>query len=246
MLGGAILVIGFIFKKGNKLADNSLEKILITLFTAYISIVALTPVVNGTFGGLAHIRFNYYAFCIGLSFFVVLYYLFSRKSGTWLRVTDYLTILLLGIAIVGMVRIEAGNNTLKGLKNFANYYPEQVEKIDILAKEHHLKYGVGTYWQAKFTTMFSKEDVRIYTVLKQFKPWKHVTNQNWYLKSGKGRHGEPEFNFILLNDLELEGPFYDTLCMNCDTLALDDILILKTPAFGFDQSFSPFLINENP
>lgn len=244
-IAGGLLVLGFLLNKNNRLVKNTLEKILITSFTSYIFFVAFTPVANGTFMGLAHLRFNYYAFCIGISLFIVIIYLFSRQSDRRIRIADWITLFFLGFAIFGIIKIESGHSTVKGLHDFASYYPENVEKIDQAVREHGLKFGVAHYWQAKHTTMFSKEDVRIYTVVSNISPWFHVTNKNWYFRDGRGKYGDPAFNFILLDDLKPDGAFYDSISKVSDTIYLDGFIILHTPEFAFQENpRKPYIVNE--
>ncbi|SHI47108.1 hypothetical protein SAMN05444280_102189 [Tangfeifania diversioriginum] len=244
IIAGTGLSLKAIFCSKAKIGNLFLEKVLLVFMTGYIVIVALTPVVHGTFLGQGHLRYNFSSFYIAMSFFFVILFLLERKKPKISAFVSILTLALVVAATFSAIRNEKNNDTIKGLISLSNYYPEEVKLIDEVAKEHDLQYGVGNYWYAKKTTMFSKEDVRIYTALEDLRAWLHVTNENWYFTNRKGKYGNPRFNFVLLNNLNPEGEFFDKLHEKSDTVQNGNIEILITPEFGYKNWKNLYLLNE--
>jgi hypothetical protein len=146
------------------------------------------------------------------------------------------------LLIISIANRETRKSSIIGLSEIFNYYPETVSIIDSIAKEHKLKYGVGNYWYAKHTTMFSKEDLRIYTVNDYLSPWFHVTNKNWYFKNGKGKYGNPKFNFILLDNLNLKNPYFELFSDRADSIKHGEYIISIVPEFAYDNHNKPYLL----
>jgi hypothetical protein len=242
LIGGVFLSVKYVFFSKNTLAKNTIEKVLILSFTTQIVFVAITPILNGTFLGLAHLRYNFYSFYIAITLLMVILYLLTRNHHKIKSVINIVSIVIVLLLILSIVKNENKNNTIRGLDNTFSYYPEKVAVLDSIASEHNLKYGVGNYWDAKYITMFSKNNVRIYCVYKNLCPWYHVTNKHWYFKDGKGKYGNPEFRFILLSDLDLKESYLAIFEGNIDTIAVKDISIAIVPEFGFTKSRKLFLI----
>ena len=243
LLSGIFLSIYVVFGKGRKYYPF-LEKVLIIFLTGYIFIVALTPIINGTFWGLGHLRYNYSSFYVAVSFIPVMLFVIERKIPKIANPVNVITLALVVAAIFSAIRNEKHNDTIEGLKNLSNYYPEEVKRIDEIAKDHNIQYGVGNYWYAKKTTMFSKENVRMYTALEDLRAWLHVTNENWYFTNRKGKYGNPRFNFVLLNNLKPEGEFFNRLQEKSDTVINGNIEILITPEFGYKNWKNLYLLDE--
>ena len=241
---GLFLSFNSVFGKKKYLTKDTIERIMIVTFTSYIVVVMFTPIVNGLFYGTAHLRYNVSSLAVGVSFLVVIILLLTRNKAMWRNTVDILTGILIVLAIISIIRFESKANTVKGLKDLFSLYPEDVALIDSVASAHNLKYGVAHYWDAKRTTMFSKEDLRIYTVYGNIKPWFHVTNQNWYRHSDKGRYADPVFNFIVVNELEPRGEYFEKLTADADTLINTNILILKVPEFIFNQNNEPQILEK--
>lgn len=241
ILAGTIVSLNAIFGKG-KYYKSVTEKILVVLFTGYIIIVALTPIVHGTFLGHGHLRYNFSSFYVAMSFFFVLLFLLERRKPAIAPFVNILALFLGFAAIFSAVRNEINNDTIEGLKSLSNYYPEDVQRIDELAEKHNLQYGIGNYWYAKKTTMFSKENVRVYTALEDLRAWLHVTNENWYFTDRKGKYGNPRFNFIILNNLNPKGEFFGNLQEKSDTVVNENIEILITPEFGYKNWKNLYLL----
>jgi len=205
------------------------------LFSVVFSVIVLfTPVINGTYYSPAILRYNIYFIYLGIFNYAYIFFYFSKNKIFRLVFNPVILIVSVYLMVYTISYIK-NHNIKKGMADFLNYYPEIVRCVDEMAEKHNLRYGVAHYWNAKLITMFSRKDVRVYTVHHDMAIWYHVTNQNWYYKNGKGRYGEPEFNFVITNDLDtlairnvLDKPEKDLRC--------GDIKILKFREYQFDRN----------
>jgi hypothetical protein len=124
---------------------------------------------------------------------------------------------------------------LAGLTEFMNYYPDEVKCVDQLSIDENLNYGIADYWHAKYITMFSKQNVRAYTVFDDLSAWYHAGNQNWYYVSSRGKFGNPKFNFVILKWINRE-KLLERLNEPLDTFFCPKgFEINKYPQFEFDR-----------
>jgi hypothetical protein len=84
--------------------------------------------------------------------------------------------------------------------------------MDEMKMKYPLKHGISTYWNTKVGTLFSRENVRLYTVYDvNMVPFKHVCNGNWYYETGYGRYDPPVFNFVIFSKADSLEPVYRQL-----------------------------------
>ncbi len=243
LVAGTVLSFIFVVLRKNALTNQTIEKTLVTAFVAQIILVTLTPILNGTFSGLAHLRYNIYAFYIAMSLLVFILYLVTRNNKRFQYAVDGIAIILVVFALFTISANEREKDTVKGLKQVFNYYPEEVAIIDSIAHAHNLQYGVGNYWNAKSTTMFSKNNVRMYCVHHDLHPSYHVTNKHWFFRDGKGKYGMPEFNFILLNGLKLKSVDAKLFGDKMDTIMSKNINLAIVPRFGYTKQKQPYILS---
>ncbi len=184
---------GFLIKDG-------LPEMMNTFFILFMLIVFFTPVFTGSFQGFDTIRYNIFVFYFGLMFFgVLLVKLFHQNPmiKKTVKVSSLALSLILTIYI-GIYLIR--NKPVTGIKEFFAYYPEISQCIDSMDEKYELKHGLTTYWYGKPGTLFSKRDVRLYTVhIENMIPYSHVGNENWYYESGYGKYDPPVFNFLIIS-----------------------------------------------
>jgi hypothetical protein len=107
------------------------------------------------------------------------------------------TVIFYGVLIVSTLATKPVAETFK---NVINYYPEKVKAVDEFIQKTNLQYGVANYWDAKYTTMFSEQDARVYTAINEkLNLWYHVMNSNWYYNHDKGKFKNPEFKFVIFS-----------------------------------------------
>jgi hypothetical protein len=204
---------------------------------AFFVIVLFTPVINGSYIGTAIMRYNVHVFYFALfSYTFIVYYFLrsSKKHGH--RLFKYVFLVGFSTIVLYTIYFPFKSSTKLSTSTYFNYYPEYIECADKIAKEHNLQYGVAEYWLAKKITMFSKQNLRVYTVFHDTKIWYHVMNRNWYYKSGKGKHGNPEFRFIIplsLNEEIIKQSFGEPLqVLDCS----GSFKMWEYPEFEFDKT----------
>jgi hypothetical protein len=200
----------------------------------FIVIVMFTPVINGNYYSPAILRYNIYYIYLGIFNYAYIFYYLSRNK-IFNRVFNPVILIVSVYLVVCLISYIKNHEIRKGMTNFLNYYPGIARCVDEIAEKHNLKYGVAHYWNAKLTTMFSRKDIRVYTVHHDMAIWYHVTNQNWYYKNGKGRYSEPEFNFVITNDLDSLA-ITNLLGKPEEILRCGDIEILKFDKYEFDRN----------
>lgn len=197
----AITYLNKIFGKKSR-NYNWIKAFYVFFFCAFFIIVLFMPVINGSYLGIAVLRYNIHVFYLAMFnwAFIVSYFIKNKKRVGHV-VFKFAFIIFLSITLIYTILFPLRSNVKFTNSEFYNYYPEYIECADNLAEKNNLKYGVAEYWLAKKITMFSKQDLRVYTVFSDMKIWYHVMNRNWYYKRGKGKHGHPEFTFVIPNSL---------------------------------------------
>jgi len=239
---GVFLLIRYLLQRSYNNNTNTLEKLVVLIFTSTIILVAVFPVLNGYFKGFAHLRYNYFSFYYAIFLFCFILIIMADRWSWFIKLLRNFSYLIALLLIMIIIRTEFANSSIQGIKRTIHYYPEKVALIDSLATRYDLKYGVGSYWNSKYTTMFSKSGIRIYCVLSDFRPWYHVVNSNWYLQNGKGRHSDSRFNFILLEDYTLHEKTIKFFKGQIDTISLSYINIGLVQEFRFDNKRQPHLV----
>jgi hypothetical protein len=173
-----------------------------TFIFASIFLTLLTPIINGYYNNEATARFHIFSFWLSvfnLTFFAFI--LFRKNEKYPYLITVLFFVLYTGFITVKFAQLPVTDN----IKMVANYYPEKVTVVDDFTKKHNLRYGLANYWVAKFTTLLSHNELRVYTAANEnLSPWFHVMNKNWYFDYDKGKYNRPVFNFILLDGFDKE------------------------------------------
>ena len=219
--------------KGKEYNRNELLYLLI--FTAFLFLTLMAPIINGSYVSQAILRYNIYSLYAGVFSFGFLIYKLQSSYKISLNYLAIILVILIITETVFIINKISSQNIKKELSEFMNYSPEKVKCIDELSQEYNLKYGIAEYWDAKQITMLSKQNVRVYTVLGNLGAWYHVTNQNWFYKDGKGKYANPEFNFVFTNNLHKDN-ITNQLGSPADTLHCSNgTEIFIYPEFEFDK-----------
>ncbi|MDA3779222.1 MAG: hypothetical protein PF487_03165 [Bacteroidales bacterium] len=224
-----------IFK--TKEINNSIfiETAYLLFSTSFCIIVFFMPVINGRSVGWAMLRYNIYVFYLCIFNYAFIFYVFSRKKNYITKIFQAIITISTIFLIIILIRMSNKTKIEKNLSNFFNYYPKKVKSIDKAAEKNKLKYGVANYWYAKYVTMFSEQNIRLYTVYDNLCPWYHVMNENWYYKNNQGKYKDPEFTFIISNNIN-DKAIIEKLGVSKDTIkCINDMTILK---------YEPFLYNK--
>jgi len=228
------LVVNVFFQHKEKRDDlTTIYGIFSILFTIF---VFGAPVLSGSYTGWDTLRYNIGAFYISVFNVGFLFYLLTEKgksSAFSIKSIRYIiTVILVFAAFTIGLRFSG-----KGMKDYFNYYPEVVKNIDDVAVRENLQLGVGSYWLAKYTTMFSKTGLLVHPVFDPIAPYHHITNQNWFYAD------TAIYNFIVLNrfgDPEAYKTFFgDSLQEINEGFAR----IVKVPPFRFNpENYKPYYV----
>ncbi len=238
--------IHYLFKAKKLRTYSSSKKIIVTFvfFTAgALCLNIFAPVINGNYMGIACLRYATFSYLFSFAVFVFfIHYLTKRKSTSIKYIASAFIILLITILISGTAKYPIKETIIR----IANYYPEEVRKVDEYAKKKNLKYGVANWWSAKFTTLFSHQDLRVYTAINdKLNLWYHATNENLYHDYNKGKYRSPVFNFVILTKMEPKtikkhfGQPLDSLMHN------DKPLVYILNDFKYDrETRQPYIIDD--
>jgi hypothetical protein len=237
------LVYRYIRKKKPTLVKEH-EFLYLSFIFISIFLSCFNPVINGYYLGAAHLRYNIFSFW--LSVFNLIFFITLIKKGS--KQMAYALVLIL-IVFYGVVFVKNATEKDFGkrMAYIASYYPENIKVIDEFAKTHHLQYGLSEYWDSKYTTMFSSQKLRVYTIVdEQLKPWYHLMNQNWYHDYSKGTYNQPIFKFVLLKRMdklklrEFIGKPIDSLVYKNETI------LYVIPDIKYTNDGKPYFLNPIP
>ena len=195
-------------------------------FMIFSAAVFWAPIINGNYGGWDTIR---YIFAV---FIFALFYLFSLIPDLKISSKKLFSKIFVGLATLGLVTL------IFNVKNFnqvISYYPRKVNIIDQIATERGLEYGVAGYWDAKLTTMFSKQNLKVFCTFENFNPHLHVVNRNWFFEKAHARNESPVFGFIIIDDDKQISEAINILGPECFIIQKEDIRVLITPPFIIDR-----------
>jgi hypothetical protein len=203
------------------------------LFTLWlVPVVFLAPAANGMFFSMASARYN---------FFVMVWLMLCAaplmqalwKGKPWQPIPHrsiFLATLLLTLGSAAWLM--RTHPPVQGLRTLAAYYPGRARCVDQAAQTHHLKDGIGNFWDAKPITALSKEGIRVRQVYPDLRPYYLGASRNWYFPFCEGMP-QPVFNFIVHdNNLDPEA-IRNTFGQQIDTLQLEQCIIYLVPEFTF-------------
>lgn len=195
-------------------------------FMVFSAAVFWAPIINGNYGGWDTIR---YIFAV---FIFALFYLFSLIPDLRMSSKKIISKIFIGLAAIGLVGLILN---FKNLNQVVSYYPRKVNIVDQIANEHGLEYGVAGYWDAKLTTMFSKQKLNVFCTFENFNPHLHVVNRNWFFEKAHARNEPPVYEFIIIDDEKQISEAINILGPECFLFQKEDIKVLITPPFVIDR-----------
>lgn len=182
------------------------------------------PALTGSYIGFDCIRYNINVYILGLISIPFLISYFPKLNRPLFFALPF-------ILIFSVILLQH-TSSLKAIKDFNQHYPETTETLDQLKSEYHLKNGVSEYWYAKFNTMFSRNELRIYSTHYSLRAYFHVTNSNWYFQNPDG--SPAIFNYVIVEN-EITMPevikHFDTY----QVVKRNGLTICITPDFIFNK-----------
>jgi len=221
------LISGYNIIHKKKFNDLSYYILFSTLFTL---LMIAAPLLNGNYTGIDCFRYNIYPYYLGILNFPV----FILRSKLWLNRVSVLGIpVLMGYYIILIIN----SFSITRFKAYSDYYPDRVKSIDRIARKEGLLKGVGNYWDAKHTTMFSKQNVRVYSVHSNLAKYYHVANENWF------NSDTAIFNFVIDHDID-HAAIREVFHLDTIRYIFSSTGIIKVPEFIYEEGESaPVLLN---
>lgn len=229
----------------NNTIEPSFEDFYVLFFCIFVPALLLLPVLNGAYVGPAIIRYNIHVYYLAIfNWGYLLFKFFGHMNRKSQKIPNRISIVTLSVLfallVVGIYARRAE------FRAFIQYKPGYVDCIDKFAAKHNIKYGAGSYWFSKTTTMFSDEGVRMYHLFHDFRANYHSLNRNWFHDAGKGIHSTPDFRFMVISDSASDSLNVRKILGNpLSVEKCNNLRILKYPTYLFDKkSRLPYLVKE--
>ena len=223
---GAVISANSVIQK-KKFNDLSFYFLFSALFSLMVIVV---PLVNGNYTGIDCLRYNIYPYYLGILNLPLL----IIRSKLWFN-----RLCILGISVLAgyyIILIISGFSITR-LKAYSEFYPDKVKNIDAIARKEGLLKGVGSYWDAKVITMFSKQNVRVYAVYSNLIKFYHVANENWF------NADTAIFNFIVDRDVD-HASIKEVFHLDTIRYINSSMGIIKVPEFAYeDGEWAPVLLD---
>lgn len=213
----------------------------ILIYTVVFAIgVWLTPGFNGTYIDNTLIRYNIYVVYLLVAMLPLIVDTLIPK----INLNKYLAILTMVVMIVLLITpLKAEYKIVNKLKSIANYYPEDVATIDSVCKVNNLTRGVGEYWAANRTSMFSKNNIKIVSTYGDLNPHVHNANLNWYYDFVNINRGR-DFDFVIINKNDSDKISYareELKSSMYSEIPCGKFVIIKSVKFYFEYN-RPYII----
>ncbi len=200
-------------------------------------LVTLVPIVAGNYIGYDTLRYNITVlylllFTLPLGIHILFKGWVRMVYPSWIKDLT-LSVLAISLAIIGKINLD-----LDGLNSYLNYYPDNVRRMDEIAKKEGLKKGIGGYWSSHYITMLSRENIRIYPSYPDLTPYFHSVNTSLYFDD------EAVFDFVLLDRYMDQESYGNLLNSKGEILPYEGTKVVKFPKFRFDkENKQPYFID---
>lgn len=116
-----------------------------------------------------------------------------NRIGKLVERTYVMWVLVGAICCFSLFMFRGKVKNLPAITQLSDYYPPFIQCLDTQTRERHLRYGISSYWLAKYITMLSKNDLHVVQAAQTadtlfIDHW--INNLNWYDK---------EWEFILID-----------------------------------------------
>jgi hypothetical protein len=213
-----VIAILILFKR----KSFSKEMNFFLVFCLIFSFTVLSaPIIAGNYIGFDNLRYNiacFYFSIITLTFFAA-YLIEFVINKPKLKVAVSIAFLLVMLMLIGQ------KYSTKGLINYANYYPDNVRKLDSLSDKFQLKHGISQHGYSKVITIFSKKNIEVLAVYGDAGIADIGSNVNWYYDN--------DFDFVIIDKAMLTNP--SKILDIKDTLYAGDYTVLRVGKFYYPK-----------
>lgn len=194
-------------------------KYFIWFYILFTVITISVPLIIGSYDSMDKIRYisgAYFFSAVVLTFFSSLILNIISRF-VWVKAAVSYAIILV-FFFTAFNKFSGG-----GLVNYFSYYPPKIRAMDELCKENGLTRGVGYYWNAKWSSMFSRNNITVVTVYPAGNIYEYGSNREWYFKG--------TYDFVIpegMDTAEIRKNF-----VILDTLVRPEITLLKVKKFKY-------------
>ncbi|TVQ08390.1 MAG: hypothetical protein EA361_16840 [Bacteroidetes bacterium] len=216
---------------------NENHAIQIWMLTSLIFTVVIffAPAINGMFFGPASVRYNFFVLLLPfINISILGYSVWGNKpiSNTiinWVAPSLIVLVLALAVYFSGSFPMQQHFSEKK------EYYPFRAKELDKLSQEVELKNGISIYWDAKPTTLYSREGIRVRQVYDDLSLYPLAIARSWYYPQTDSQEA-PVFNFIIYHKSMKDESIETIFGENITRIKRDDMEILLVPDFTYTSS----------
>jgi hypothetical protein len=224
-------------------AKPQLPLVYLLFSVFFYPIVILAPLLNGNFTGFDTIRYIVFAPYLAI-FNIPLIFWFYRSFISYRTIQATCVLLFVGFFGYGII-LTSKINPVKQIGHVVNYYPAYIERVDKIAREENLKFGLANYWDAKFITMFSRSGIKVYAAMDNLGAYYHVSNENWYYGCNKCKTGEKEFNFVIFDRFQNREEINSLINNGARLIQKDGLELLITKPFVMSRkTYKPVMTDQ--
>lgn len=194
-------------------------KFLLWFYVMFSAMVFIAPIINGSYTAWDTIRYNVSAIffsMIILALFVGIIYRLLVEF----RLLRNSLLYALPVFLLVLISLKFPPT---GMKNYFSYYPNQVRELDSVSRVHSLKNGISNYWNAKSSSVFSKNQLKVLSMHGTVHIYEMGSNLKWFYNR--------EFDFIIAD--KLDSARIRHLFIIKDTIKTANFTILKVNRFIF-------------
>ena len=214
------------------------------MFVFYFFIITISaPILDGIYLGIDCIRYIIPAiFLVIFNTGLLFEYFFMNSKKRIL----YLSVISVSLILIFCSFIYSNYSKYNPFTSFAkiqSYYPPNIKATDEFSKKYKVKNGLGQYWDARFTTIFSKQKVTVNLLVAPFRAVKFANNPHDYYYSDYTEKNPVVYNFIVLRCLEDTAAVYKVFgkkVIKKITIEGNDFYLL--PDFILNKDFSSFAL----
>lgn len=235
----------FIYDKTNNPYQYNNYTLQLWMLTSLIFTVVIffAPAINGMFFGPASVRYNFFVLLLPfVNVSILAYSLWGNKAKangiiTWIGSVSIMAFLAVAIFFASNLSI------LQHFTDKNELYPHRTRELDIASKTIDLKNGITVYWDAKPTTLYSREGVKVRQVYTDLSLYPLAVARSWYYPTTDSQE-VPVFNFIIYHKSMKDESIETIFGENITRIKRENMEILLVPDFTFNSSRRIVLLSD--
>jgi hypothetical protein len=236
LIATIVIVYKLIRQKQTQINESSYLLVYFIFVLFFLAFTFTAPIMNGTYLGVDCIRYIIPGIYLLMFNIAILFEYFLRNKKTQIKSITAITLLI--VILLAYIPFHfSKNNPFQTFSKVKNYYPPFVQSIDELSRTYHIKNGLANYWNARFPTIFSKENVTINIYVNSINPVEYANNPYHYYYAQYNSNKRLIYNFIFI-----QNPGDSTTVFNL----FDKKIIKRVTVGGFEFYIVPdFIVDKD-